>query len=555
MKKRLWLLFTVFVVVLVACGGSDIGEDAAQDAAQNGGEQASQATSVASSPGDGNAGSDDFDYDEDMSDEETAGEFFDDEEEWIEPEPELDAPEAPVDESVEDPAGTFFEDYGVNPFIDTIEDNLSTFAIDVDTAAYTVMRRYLNDGFLPPDSSVRVEEYVNYFDYGYALPDENSAFAIHVEGAPSPFGDGDDYQLVRVGVQGYDVADDARPDALLIFVIDVSGSMDAPNRLPLVKESLETLTNQLNPTDRIGIVTYGTTAKVVLEPTPVSARSAIIDAVNSVQIEGSTNAEAGLRVAYELADSFAIDGGINRLILCSDGVANVGGTTAESILDHAEQGVQLSTFGFGLGNYNDVFMEQLADQGNGTYAYVDTLAEAERIFADDLTATIFTIAQDAKIQVEFNNSVFSQYRLLGYENRAIADDEFRDDTVDAGEIGAGHSVTALYEVRVIDGAPTNQAALTVRVRYTNPDSLEVTEIAQSTALRDFAGSFETASASFQLASVVAEYAEILRNSYWAQDSDMETLARHAQRMTELFAGDFDVQEFAGLVAQAASLYE
>lgn len=555
MKKRLLTLFlTLFAVVIVACSGGNAGENASYNDEADFAAQATAPANVVNSDG---ANNDAAFNNEEMADEAMEEEFADFEEEaeepWPEPEP---APEnEPIEDSTEDPAGTFFEDYGVNPFIDSVEDNLSTFAIDVDTASYTVMRRYLNDGFLPPDSSVRVEEYVNYFDYEYPLPDENSAFAIHVEGAPSPFGDGDDYQLMRVGIQGYDVAAEDRPDAMLIFVIDVSGSMDSGNRLPLVKQSLTMLTNQLNPTDRIGIVTYGTVARVVLEPTQVADSGRIIDAIDSLQIEGSTNAEAGLRVAYDLAEEFMIDGGINRLILCSDGVANVGSTTAEEILTFAEQGVQLSSFGFGLGNYNDVFMEQLADQGDGTYAYIDTIDEAERVFAEDLTSTIFTIAQDAKIQVEFNPSVISQYRLIGYENRAIADEQFRDDTVDAGEIGAGHSVTALYEVRIVDGAPVNQAAVTVRVRYANPESLEITEIAQSTALRDFAESFESASPSFQLASIVAEYAEILRNSYWAQDSDMETLARHAERMTELFAGNFDVQEFAGLVAQAATLYE
>lgn len=451
-----------------------------------------------------------------------------------------------------EPAGNTFEDYGVNPFIDTTEDALSTFAVDVDTGSYTVARSYLLDGFLPPSEAIRVEEFVNYFEQDYALPEEG-AFAIDIEGAPSPFGDSDEYQLVRVGLQGYDVAEDARPDANLIFVIDISGSMDAENRLGLVKEALTVLVGNLRETDRVSLVVYGAGARVVLEPTYIVAQDRIVEAINGLQTEGSTNLEQGLMLAYQLADQYQEEGQITRLILCSDGVANVGSSTAETIVSHSQSGVPLNSYGFGLNGYNDVLMEQLADQGNGSYAYIDTLDEANRVFGEDLTASIFTIAQDAKVQVEFNPTVVSQYRLLGYENRAVADSEFRNDEVDAGEIGAGHSVTALYEVRLVDGAPPAQAALTVRVRYANPDTEEVQEIAQSIATRDFVGSFESASPRFQLAAVVAEFAEILRNSYWAQDSDLEELAGMANRLAELFPEDIYVQDFADLVALTAEL--
>ncbi len=343
----------------------------------------------------------------------------------------------------------FFEDYGVNPFIDSEDDNLSTFAIDVDTGAYTIMRRYLSDGVLPPDESVRVEEYINFFDQDYAIP-QNEAFAIHLEGAPAPYGESDNYQLVRVGIQGYEVDAEQRPDAMLIFVIDVSGSMDMENRLGLVKESLRLLVDELRPTDRVGIVVYGSQAEVILEPTYVDSRRTILKAIDRVQPNGSTNAEHGIMLAYQLADEFYQEGDINRLILASDGVANVGNTAAEAILQHSEEGISLSSFGFGMGNYNDVMMEQLANQGDGTYAYIDSIQEAERVFIDDLTSTLLTIAKDAKIQVEFNENVVERYRLLGYENRDVADEDFRNDEVDAGEIGAGHSVTALYEVKLAD---------------------------------------------------------------------------------------------------------
>ncbi len=449
-------------------------------------------------------------------------------------------------------ADMFFEDYGVNPIIDTEDDNLSTFAIDVDTGAYTIMRRYLNDGNLPPDESVRVEEYINYFDQAYALP-ENGGFAIHLEGAPTPYTENGRYQLVRVGIQGYDVDPAQRPDATLIFVIDVSGSMDMENRLGLVKESLRLLLDQLRPTDRVGLVVYGSRAHVILEPTSVDSRRTIMRAIDRLEPEGSTNAAEGIMMAYELANEYARPGEINRLILCSDGVANVGQTAADAILQYAAEGISLSTFGFGMGNYNDVLMEQLADQGDGNYAYIDTLHEAERVFADKLTATIFTIAKDAKIQVEFNPVVVERYRLLGYENRDVADEDFRNDAVDAGEIGAGHSVTALYEVKFAENSNPAETALTVRVRYADPETEEVTEIESSLAQQDFADSFTAASLRFQLTATVAEYAEILRDSYWAKGSSLASVSEDANRIANALAQDEDVQEFARLVGTAVTL--
>lgn len=449
-------------------------------------------------------------------------------------------------------AGMFFEDYGVNPFIDTEDDNLSTFAIDVDTGSYTLMRSYVNRGNLPPDEAVRVEEFINYFEQDYAAP-QTGAFAIHLEGAPAPYGENDSYYLVRVGIQGYEVGREQRPDVTLIFVIDVSGSMDMENRLGLVKQSLRILVDELRPTDRVGIVVYGSNARAVLEPTYVDSRRTILNAIDSLQPEGATNAEAGLMLAYRMADEYRRSEGITRLILCSDGVANVGNTGAETILQHAAEGISLSTFGFGMGNYNDVLMEQLADQGDGSYAYIDTLREAERVFIHDLTGTLLTIAKDAKIQVEFNGDVVERYRLLGYENRDVADEDFRKDDVDAGEIGAGHSVTALYEIKLADEFDPAAAAMTVYVRYANPDSGEVVEINNAMTIGQFAASFAEASPRFQLTAVVAEYAEILRDSYWARGNDLNSIVFDARRIAEYFPGDEDVQEFAQLVNAAVNL--
>jgi len=456
-------------------------------------------------------------------------------------------------------ADMFFEDYGVNPFIDTEDDHLSTFAVDVDTGSYTVMRRYVGDGYLPPDESVRVEEYVNYFEQGYEPPAEHEgAFAIHLEGAPSLYGNERHY-LVRIGLKGYEIPSEERKDAVLTFVIDVSGSMDMENRLGLVKQSLRLLVEELRPSDRIGIAVYGSRGHAILEHTPVAEAERILRAIDRLQPEGSTNAEEGLLIGYRMAAQAFNPEVINRVILCSDGVANVGNTGPDSILEqirnHAGRGIYLTTVGFGMGNYNDVLMEQLADDGDGFYAYVDTLKEAERVFVHDLTSTLQVIARDAKIQVDLNPKVVRSYRLIGYENRDVTDEDFRNDEVDAGEIGAGHSVTALYELKFHAEAPESEAAMTVYVRYEDPDTGEVTEINRAIARADFAPTFKEASIRFQLAAVVAEYAEILRESYWARESSLEDVAWEARRIAENLPHDADVAEFVSLAERASSLYE
>jgi Ca-activated chloride channel family protein len=458
----------------------------------------------------------------------------------------------------------FFEHYGVNPFIDTEDDHLSTFAMDVDTASYTVARRYVNEGYLPPKEAIRVEEFINYFPQSYPGPEEDEgAFAIHLEGAPSAFG-GENYYLLRIGIQGKRIADEDRKDAVLTFVIDVSGSMDRENRLGLVKRALRLLVDELRPTDQVGIVVYGSNAYPILEPTRAGDKERILRAIDRLQSEGSTYAEAGLREGYRMASRAYEPGAINRVILCSDGVANVGETGADGILkviaEHADGDITLSTVGFGLGNYNDVLMEQLADKGNGNYAYVDTLDEARRIFVENLTGTLQVIARDSKIQIDFNPEVISRYRLLGYENRAVADEDFRNDEVDAGEVGAGHSVTALYEIKFQKGAEGDEAmgrALTVHVRYQDPDDSRVREVAREFWRDEFQARFEEASPMFRLTAAVAEYAEILRESYWAQESDLNTVLAVAQFAGGALAADEalekEVAEFVWLVAKAKNL--
>lgn len=415
----------------------------------------------------------------------------------------------------------FYKNHGSNPFIDTEDDKFSTFGMDVDTASYTVMRRYLRDGILPPPAAVRVEEFVNAFDYNYEPPNED-AFAVHIEGATSKFGEGKRLKLMRIGIKGRVIPDKNRKDAILTFVIDVSGSMARENRLGLVKRSLRILLEQLREGDMIGIVVYGSTARVLLPHTGIENREYILEAINRLSPDGSTNAEAGLREGYKLALKNSKSGCINRLILCSDGVANVGQTGPDAILKevgmYVDEGITLTTVGFGMGNYNDVLMEQLANKGNGSYAYVDTIKEAKRVFVENLTGTLQFIAKDAKIQVEFNPETVSRFRLLGYENRSLAHEDFRKDDVDAGEVGAGHSVTALYEIKLHENA--NGKLATVFIRHEDPDTLKVTEVNETFSTDQLKQTFEEATAEYQFVAAVAEFAEILKETYWAKEGSL-----------------------------------
>jgi Ca-activated chloride channel family protein len=448
------------------------------------------------------------------------------------------------------------QDYPRYPFVDTREDHLSTFAMDVDTASYTKMRDYLRNGQLPPADLVRVEEFVNYFKMEYPDP-ESGAFSIDLEGAPSPFGDKGTY-LVKVGIQGKHIAGWQRKDALLTFVIDVSGSMQEDNKIDMVKYGLTKLVDQLGPNDRVAIVAYTDTAWVVIDPTSVENRYRIVDAINGLYPMNSTNTEAGLRLGYELAYRNYRDGAINRVILATDGVANVGNTDPNALAQYAQdyygRNVFLSTVGVGHGNYNDSLLETLADKGNGAYSFLDSQQAAERIFTQDLNGTLQTIAKDAKIQVDFNPSVVRGYRLLGYENRAVADQDFRNDTVDAGEVGAGQTVTALYEVQ-LNSESGSDDALIVRVRYEDPDTHSVTELNTALKRSDFQSDFYRTSPRFQLAAAVAQFAEILRGNDWAKGERMHDVLQLAYSVRQQMPFDQDVNEFAQIVEYAARLMD
>ncbi len=452
----------------------------------------------------------------------------------------------------------FFRNYGVNPFIAADEDPLSTFAVDVDAGSYTLARRYLELGHLPPADAVRVEEFVNFFPQGYPKFEQGD-FRILIDGAPSPFGAG--YHLVRIGLKGREITARNRKPAQLTFVIDVSGSMDREDRLELVKKALRLLVDELRADDRVGIVVYGSQGRVILEPTKAQdGRRSILAAIDQLRPEGSTNAEDGLRLAYDMARRGYRPGAINRLVLCSDGVANMGQTGPESILarvrTEADRGIQLTTIGFGMGNYNDVLMEQLADQGDGNHYYVDGIEEGQRVFVENLTGTLQTIAKDAKVQVEFDSTRVLRYRLIGFENRDVADRDFRNDRVDAGEIGGGHEVTALYEVKLAPGV-TQGTLATVRLRYASPEQEDagaprVRELEQRFAVGALSRKFEDAAARFRLDAAVVEFAEILRGSYWAKEgrlSDVLSVARNSAASLR----DESSAEFVSLVEKAAAL--
>jgi Ca-activated chloride channel family protein len=335
----------------------------------------------------------------------------------------------------------------VAPVHAVANDPVSTFSIDVDTGSYANVRRMLNQGRRPAPEAVRTEEMLNYFRYAYPQPvSRNAPFSVTTDVSRTPWNK--QTRLLRVGLRGYDVAADKRPPANLVFLVDVSGSMNEPDKLPLVKLALNLLADRLTPRDRVSIVVYAGAAGLVLEPT---ANPAFVhQALDCLSAGGSTAGGAGIALAYATARASRIPGGINRVILATDGDFNVGMTKDETLQQlvrrNRDDGITLTTLGFGQGNYNDAMMEKIADVGNGNYAYIDTALEARKVLDDELSATLVTIAKDVKVQVEFNSAFVSEYRLIGYENRALAEEDFKNDAVDAGDMGAGHQVTALYEI-------------------------------------------------------------------------------------------------------------
>ena len=449
-----------------------------------------------------------------------------------------------------------FTDYGINPFVKATKDKLSTFSIDVDTASYTIGRRKLTEGFLPPYASVRVEEYINYFNYEYSAP-QNEPFSVHLEGMPDPFRA--ERHILRVGLQGKEITPTERPSLRLTFLVDVSGSMSGQDKLPMAQRAMHLLVDTLREDDSISLVTYASGSEVILPPTYGDRKEEIREAIDRLVANGSTSMSSGVDLAYDMAWKSFKDGAENRVVVLSDGDANVGNTSWEDILMHikgyADRGVTLSTIGFGMGNYKDTQMEQLANKGDGNNYYIDSFDEARRLFVDGFNQTMFTIARDVKLQVEFNPSYVDSYRLIGYENRDIADQDFRNDRVDAGEIGAGHNVTALYELVLHDAKPQGLQAKDmafVRVRYEQPggDSNAVERVWKFTE-SDMAPSAKKSTKSLRLAYSVSVFAEILRRSPHAIGISMSELIAFANAFCD--SGNKDEVQFLELLAKAEEL--
>jgi Ca-activated chloride channel family protein len=425
-----------------------------------------------------------------------------------------------------------------NGFLRVSENPLSTFSIDVDTASYANVRRFLHQKQRPPASAVRIEELVNYFPYHYAPPAGDVPFAASLEVASAPWMP--DHRLVRIGLKGREISEAQRPAANLVFLIDVSGSMNRPNKLPLVKQSLRLLVNQLRPDDRVAIAFYANGSGLTLPSTSAREKTTILTAIDDLRAGGSTNGAMGIHLAYDIAKANFVPGGVNRVILATDGDFNVGTTSDGELVsligEKAKTGVFLSVLGFGMGNLKDSTLEQIADKGNGNYAYIDSLAEAKKTLVEQAGGTLVTIAKDVKIQVEFNPAQVQAYRLVGYENRLLAKEDFNNDKVDAGEIGAGHTVTALYEIVPVGAAMPEETAavdglkyqkvkqgagsaeqgalsaelLTVKIRYKEPAGDVSSKL--EFPLVDAGTRFADASPDFKFAAAVAGFGMTLRNS-------------------------------------------
>jgi Ca-activated chloride channel family protein len=453
--------------------------------------------------------------------------------------------------------GESYEKLPENPFVLVAEDPRSTFSVDVDTASYSLVRRHLTDGHLPPPGAVRIEEMINYFSYDYPEPTSDVPFSVSTEVSSAPWAP--THQLVRIGVKGKHVAAAARPRANLVFLLDVSGSMNSPDKLPLLKQGFRMLVDQLDANDRVSIVVYAGASGLVLPPTPGDRKHEILGALNRLEAGGSTNGGEGIQLAYEMAHQSYVSGGANRVILATDGDFNVGTTNQDELVRlieaKARGGTFLSVLGFGSGNYQDSTLEKLADKGNGNYAYIDGVAEAQKVLVEQAAGTILTIAKDVKIQLEMNPIQVESFRLIGYENRVLAHRDFTDDSKDAGEIGADHTVTALYEL-VPKGEsapgpgsvlPGTRELMTIKLRYKAPTGDTSREI----EVRVPVGSRPIASASNdqRFAAAVASFGMLLRGSQHRGEASYDSVLALARGT----GSDRHRAEFAELVRTARRL--
>lgn len=459
-----------------------------------------------------------------------------------------------------------------NPFLEVVQNPLSTFSIDVDTASYSNIRRFLNLQTLPPKDAVRIEEMVNYFDYAYAPPPGADPFAAHIEVAGCPWAP--DHRLVRVGIKGKVLAAAERPATNLVFLLDVSGSMEPENKLPLLKQAMKLLVNQLGEKDKVAIVVYAGASGLVLPATNGDNHAAILDAIDRLGAGGSTNGGEGIQLAYRTAIDNFVKGGVNRVILATDGDFNVGvtsqGELVRAIEAKAKSGVFLTVLGFGMGNVKDATLERLADKGNGNYAYIDTLNEAKKVLVDQIQGTLVTIAKDVKIQVEFNPAQVKAYRLIGYENRLLAKEDFNDDTKDAGEIGAGHTVTALYELVPAGGMiatpsvdalkyqqtpalgdrPASGELLTLKMRYKQPDG-DTSQLLEF-PVHDGGQTYAAATTDYKFAAAVAGFGMLLRDSRYKGNLSLDAVLELAQEGKGADRSGFR-QEFMDLVKKAKAI--
>ncbi|MDR2837360.1 MAG: VWA domain-containing protein [Azonexus sp.] len=469
-----------------------------------------------------------------------------------------------------------YQRHADNPVKLTRVDALSTLSLDVDTGSYSNVRRFLNQGQLPPKDAVRIEEMVNYFRYSEAKPLPGHPFAVQTEVAIAPWNR--DHLLLRVGVKAVDVKAAAMPSANLVFLVDVSGSMDQPDKLPLVQASLKMLTARLRPQDHVALVVYAGRTALELPATPGDQKEKILAAIARLQAGGSTAGESALKMAYAQARAGYIKGGINRILLATDGDFNVGVSDIEQLKSlierERESGISLTTLGFGQGNYQDAMMQELADIGNGNYSYIDSLSEAKKVLVEEMSATFNTVAKDVKIQLEFNPAQIAEWRLIGYEKRVLREEDFRNDKVDAGEIGAGKTVTALYELTPVGAATLHSerrydaaAPMTgdktagdkttelgfLRIRYKQPEGSQSTELAQTIARPDAAALTLTPSADLRFASAVAAFGQLLRQSPYTgafSYADVKALAVSAAQNP---ASGVERGEFIKLVDLAAAL--
>jgi len=450
--------------------------------------------------------------------------------------------------------GEGYKDYGQNGWTEVGKDHLSTLSVDVDTASYTIARRKLTEGQLPPTAAVRVEEFVNYFRYGYSTAGVSAArpFAVSMDAAPHPFNR--QRLLLRVGVATKVKSLAERKPAHLVFLVDTSGSMHSPDKLDLAKRALRILVDNLKDSDTVALVTYAGNTRVVLPATGLDRRNAIAAAIEDLSAGGSTAMASGIDLAYQEAMKGLAPGVESRVIIVSDGDANVGPTSHDEILatiaNKVKEGITLSTIGFGMGNYQDETMEQLADKGDGANFYIDSLSQAKRVFQEQLGSTLEVVAQDVKLQVDFDAAQVARYRLVGYENRDLADHDFRDDKVDAGEIGAGHQVTAIYEVELAPGATGGDGMATLRVRHKEPKGTTATEAGFGFERANLATSFDAASADFRFAFAVAAFADVLRGAQDAEHWDLAAI----QALAEAGAGtEADRRELVTLIGKARQL--